>query len=219
MTRVPSKAAYSRAEAWHPIRKALISFLGFLSLLWPFLSAACKTQKAQKALHRNTALKICVETCLRIYIHCRVRGCEWAQRKLNRIVVCISCSFKHKLHYYSYIQQRIFSIKRKRRQKLWFIFPLHRNCNISLWLFPPLSEEISAIKIAISALKCCIKPFKALLILFILHIAGRMSPRICILFAYIYRRRLSYRPSVWWWSHSARSALHLYYFLYFLINC
>ena len=29
----PSKAAYSRAEAWHPIRKALISFLGFLSLL------------------------------------------------------------------------------------------------------------------------------------------------------------------------------------------
>ena len=125
-------------------------FLGFLSLLWPFLSAACKTQKARKALHRNTALKICVETCLRIYIHCIVRGCEWAQRKLNRIVVCISCSFKHKLHYYSYIQQRIFSIKRKRRQKSWFIFPLHRNCNISLWLFPPLSEEISEIKIAIS---------------------------------------------------------------------
>lgn len=81
-------------------------------------------------------------------------------------IVCISCSFKHKLHYYSYIQQRIFSIKRKRRQKSWFIFPLHRNCNISLWLFPPLSEEISEIKIAISALKCCIKPFEALLILF-----------------------------------------------------
>ena len=134
-------------------------------------------------------------------------------------VVCISCSFKHKLHYYSYIQQRIFSIKRKRRQKSWFIFPLHRNCNISLWLFPPLSEEIYAIKIAISASKCCIRHFEALFILFILHIAGRMSPRIWILFAYIYRRWLSYRPSAWWWSHSARSALRLYYFLYFLINC
>ena len=101
-------------------------------------------------------------------------------------VVCINCSFKHKLHYYSYIQQRIFSIKRKRRQKSWFIFPLHRNCNISLWLFPPLSEEISAIKIAISASKCCIRHFEALFILFILHIDGRMSPRIWILFAYIY---------------------------------
>ena len=101
-------------------------------------------------------------------------------------VVCINCSFKHKLHYYSYIQQRIFSIKRKRRQKSWFIFPLHRNCNISLWLFPPLSEEISAIKIAISASKCLIQHFEALFILFILHIAGRMSPHIWILFAYIY---------------------------------
>ena len=68
--------------------------------------------------------------------------------KAESHVVCINCSFKHKLHYYSYIQQRIFSIKRKRRQKSWFIFPLYRNCNISLWLFPPLSEEISAIKIA-----------------------------------------------------------------------
>ena len=133
--------------------------------------------------------------------------------KAEAHVVCINCSFKHKLHYYSYIQQRIFSIKRKRRQKSWFIFPLHRNCNISLWLFPPLSEEISAIKIAISASKCCIRHFEALFILFILHIAGRMSPRIWILFAYIYRRWLSYRPSVWWWSRSARSALHLYYFL------
>ena len=101
-------------------------------------------------------------------------------------VVCINCSFKHKLHYYSYIQQRIFSIKRKRRQKSWFIFPLHRNCNISLWLFPPLSEEISAIKIAISASKCCIRHFEALFILFILHIDGRMPPLIWILFAYIY---------------------------------
>ncbi len=118
-----------------------------------------------------------------------------------------------------YSTTHLFNKKKKGGKKLWFIFPLHRNCNISLWLFPPLSEEISAIKIAISALKCCIKPFEALLILFILHIAGRMSPRIWILFAYIYRRRLSYRPSVWWWSHSARSALHLYYFLYFLINC
>lgn len=100
-------------------------------------------------------------------------------------VVCINCSFKHKLHYYSYIQQRIFSIKRKRRQKSWFIFPLHRNCNISLWLFPPLSEEISETKIAISASKCCIRHFEALFILFILHIAGRMSPP-HLNFIYIY---------------------------------
>ena len=118
-----------------------------------------------------------------------------------------------------YSTTHLFNKKKKGGKKLWFIFPLHRNCNISLWLFPPLSEEISEMKIAISALKCCIKPFEALLILFILHIAGRMSPRIWILFAYIYRRRLSYRPSAWWWSRSARSALHLYYFLYFLINC
>lgn len=101
-------------------------------------------------------------------------------------IVCISCSFKHKLHYYSYIQQRIFSIKRKRRQKSWFIFPLHRNCNISLWLFPPLSEEISEIEIAISASKCCIRHLEALFILFILHTSGRRFPLIWILFAYIY---------------------------------
>mgnify|MGYP007112763984 FL=1 len=31
-------------------------------------------------------------------------------------------------------------------------------------------------KIAISASKCCIRHFEALFILFILHIAGRMSP-------------------------------------------
>lgn len=101
-------------------------------------------------------------------------------------VVCINCSFKHKLHYYSYIQQRIFSIKRKRRQKSWFIFPLHRNCNISLWLFPPLSEEISEIKIAISASKCCIIHFEALFILFYFTYFRSKVTLIWILFAYIY---------------------------------
>ncbi len=29
-------------------------------------------------------------------VHYRVRGGEWAQRLLNRIVMCTDCSFKHK---------------------------------------------------------------------------------------------------------------------------
>ena len=29
-------------------------------------------------------------------VHYRVRGGEWAQRKLNRIIMCSDCSFKHK---------------------------------------------------------------------------------------------------------------------------
>lgn len=79
-----------------------------------------------------------------------------------------------------YSTTHLFNKKKKGGKKLWFIFPLHRNCNISLWLFPPLSEEISAIKIAISALKCCIKPFEALLFLFILHIAGRIPGKAAV---------------------------------------
>jgi len=33
---------------------------------------------------------------LRKQVHYRVRGGEWAQRTLNRIIMCTDCSFKHK---------------------------------------------------------------------------------------------------------------------------
>lgn len=45
---------------------------------------------------------------------------EWAFAVYSKYLKyrrCPRCSFKHKLHYYSYIQQRIFSIKRKMAAK------------------------------------------------------------------------------------------------------
>ncbi|MDE6766758.1 MAG: hypothetical protein K2J35_01015, partial [Eubacterium sp.] len=61
----------------------------------PFRCAA-RNKRNMKPGCSNAAFKICVKMNLRKQAHYRAREGEWAQRKLNRIVMCAGCSFKHK---------------------------------------------------------------------------------------------------------------------------
>ena len=58
---------------------------------------ATRHKKARKSFAPLHSIKIFVlKYSLRKQVHYRVRGGEWAQRKLNRIIMCTDCSFKHK---------------------------------------------------------------------------------------------------------------------------
>ena len=54
------------------------------------------TKRHENFFCRYTALVFYVKILLEKQVHYRVRGGEWAQRKLNRIFMCTDCSFKHK---------------------------------------------------------------------------------------------------------------------------
>lgn len=69
-------------------------FQHFYDHFFPLRSKAQKGMKNLASIAQHS--KIVLKYCLRKQVHYRVRGGEWAQRKLNRIFMCTDGSFKHK---------------------------------------------------------------------------------------------------------------------------